>query len=217
MAKQALRPKEDQARSAVPAWAGQGGGGNKGNDTVRNAALAGNKSSSNVLAPKGQRGKGDADRLNERPDQPAWMDALQTGAQVAAPLLAGPAGVPQAVSNLANQFMPQIAPQVAGVYSSLFPANKNRRDTFAPGSPNKNLDTLGRMSGRTMFGEGIAPGTLDPALWDQTGEGGDGFGTSYRGNWRGGGGGYGGGGYGGYENYPAWVRSLMGLNSWNIK
>lgn len=58
------------------------------------------------------------------------------------------------------------------------------------------------------------PGTLDTALWDQPAE--SGFGTNYGGNWGGGGGG---GGWQdwGSNDYPAWMRTLMGLNSWNIK
>ncbi len=64
------------------------------------------------------------------------------------------------------------------------------------------------------------PGTLDPSFWNMPATGGNSvFGSSYGGNWGGrggGGGGYGGGG-GSYDNYPAWIKTLMGLNSWNIK
>lgn len=58
------------------------------------------------------------------------------------------------------------------------------------------------------------PGTLDMSLWDQPAS--SVFGSSYGGNWRGGGGG---GGWQdwGSNDYPAWVKTLMGLNSWNIK
>ena len=77
------------------------------------------------------------------------------------------------------------------------------------------------LSGRSN-GQEVGAGTLDPALWDQAAGGGSGFGSSYGGNWRrGGGGGGGGGGWGsGYsnaDNYPAWMKLAMGLNSWNIK
>lgn len=65
-----------------------------------------------------------------------------------------------------------------------------------------------------------APTPSNPPAWNDGNGSGNGFGTNYGRNWRGGGGGGGGYGYGGgggYDNYPAWMRSLMGLYSWNIK
>lgn len=68
--------------------------------------------------------------------------------------------------------------------------------------------------GRTMTGDGVAPGTLDPSMWDMTAPTttGGGFGTRY--GWGGGGGGWGGGGY---SKKPAWLNQMMRLYSWNIK
>lgn len=194
--------RPQQVAQDLPAWLQ---GGDKGNDTLRNAPLAGNKNN-NVLAPRPN--QKNEDEMNQQ-NQPAWLQAVQDAWNVASPLLAGPAGIPSSVSQLVNLVAPPIA--------DMLPAGK-RNDTLAPGSPNKNKDKLSRLSGRTMFGEGVGPGTLDPSLWNQ--QAGGGFGSSYGGNWRGGGGGYGGGG-GGYNyadnNYPAWLKSLMGLYSWNIK
>lgn len=146
-----------------------------------------------------------------REDRPAWMPVVNAAIQTGSSLLAGPAGIPSLMGQAYGYLSPYLA--------SLLPENKGN-DQLAPGSPNKDLNRLGRLSGRNMFGEGVGPGTLDPSLWNQAGDG-SGFGSSYGGNWRGRGGGGGGGGwgsnYGNADNYPAWLKIAMGLNSWNIK
>lgn len=153
----------------------------------------------------------DKDEMDKQRPSPAWWPTISTAMNTAANVMAGPAGIPNVVTQAASYLNPYLA--------SLLPANKGN-DQLAPGSPNKNLNMLSRLAGRTMFGEGVGPGTLDPALWDQTGES-NGFGTGYGGNWRRGGGGGGGGGgsdwYNNADNYPEWLKIAMGLNSWNIK
>lgn len=207
----AARPAQQQQQN-VPAWMNANNAqtaSNKNKDVLRNALPPGDKNTSNVLAPRDPRKE--KDEMNLRDPRPAWMDAAQSAWNIASPLLAGPAGIPNSVSQLVNTF------GVPGVQSVL-PAGKGN-DTLAPGSPNKNRNQMGRLSGRTLFGPGIA--TIDDlAYWNQyNAPEGSGFGSNYGGNWgRGGGGGGGGGGWGGSDGgYPAWLSSLMRLYSWNIK
>lgn len=130
-------------------------------------------------------------------------------------------------SNIQAQGQP-VQPRDGNIY------NNNAPGTTQFGTPNMGVNTFiggggeavrsPQARGRTMFGAGVGPGTLDPSLWNLSAQGnggggyGGGFGSRYGGNWGGGGGGggwdYGGGGS---NDYPAWVKTLMGLNSWNIK
>lgn len=130
-------------------------------------------------------------------------------------------------SNIQAQGRP-VNPNDGNIY------NNNAPGTTQFGTPNMGVNTFiggggeavrsPQARGRTMFGAGVGPGTLDPSLWNLSaqgnggGGGSGGFGSRYGGNWGGGGGGggwdYGGGGS---NDYPAWVKTLMGLNSWNIK
>lgn len=207
---QVFQPPRQQQQQ-VPAWL-QGGGGNKNEDTLNNALPPGSKNQNNQIANRPNRKP--EDELGNQDNMPAWADTLQTAWNVASPLLSGPAGIPTMASRIASLITPSIVDALP---------NQKTNDQLTTGNP-KTIDRLGRMSGRTMFGAGVGPGTLDPSLWNTPRQGGGqgGFGSRYGGNW--GGGGYGGGGYGGggwdyasKEDYPAWVKTLMGLNSWNIK
>lgn len=165
--------------------------GPKRNDALRNNQDAGKNN--------------DQVRLSQRP---AWMDVVDAISGAAA----GGTGV-------ALGYQDAVLNAMTGAAFNNYLHSKNK-DGMGPGSPMKNLNTLGRMSGRTMYGQG-APGTIDPALIAQQNGavGGGGFGTGYGGNWRRGGGGGGGGG-GWYDNqnpYSEWLKIAMGLNSWNIK
>lgn len=201
----ATRTNQQQQQQNMPAWINTyqqqqqptQQASNKGKDTLANAQPARN---TQVL-------KKNNDQLGEH--MPAWQQTLQN---VTDAISVG--------SNIAVNPIGWLTANVASPYlQSLLPASKGN-DQLGPGGPNKNLDKLGRMSGRTMFGPGVGPGTLDPSLWNAGGQGG--FGSNYGGNWKGGG--WGGGGSGwtdwgnsGGNNYPAWANYLMRLNSWNIK
>lgn len=207
------QPRQQQAQN-MPAWL-RGGQMQVQPQTQAQAQAQASNKNKDQLANVTQR-RNDALRQAEpqqqrndqiRSESPAWQDMLSqviAGVQGAG----GVYSIPAIVSGSTGAGLNQIL-------------NNKGNDQLAPGSPNKNLDRLSRVAGRTMFGEGVGPGTLDPSLWNMAGDGsGGGFGSSYGGNWRGGGGGGGGGwgsDYGNADNYPAWLKIAMGLNSWNIK
>lgn len=167
------------------------------------------------------------------PKVPAWLQTLRSNAQGSG---AFNYGNRTAVQN--NQAVFPNAPTIPSAYGGTNPNPEVTQGTlrgtnqpFVVGqdaitqSPTSPYDSYGGVrfpelnltpvNPRTIV---AGPGTLDPSLWNPA-EGG-GFGSSYGGNWKKRGGGGGGGGWSGggsYNDYPAWVKTLMGLNSWNIK